>query len=207
MKIRILRIPALLILLICCCVSALCEEAGRVTLVPGEEWSWSRGAYNTFSGQIGLKEHTGTDGFHPHGVAVYGNGGAKPAGLYLRERKTDRNDETERYRSFHSRCRLPRHGVYRSVQAAGQSVRQFRANGFHSHGRRRKRAVYDPRQNRFGGQRIRQSRQSLPYSCRYRTDHSSYCWHCRGYLDHCYYQGNPQKKEKKDRSVIIYADL
>lgn len=37
MKIRILRIPALLILLICCCVSALCEEAGRVTLVPGEE--------------------------------------------------------------------------------------------------------------------------------------------------------------------------
>ena len=61
MKIRILRIPALLILLICCCVSALCEEAGRVSLVPGEEWSWSRGAYNTFSGQIGLKEHTGTE--------------------------------------------------------------------------------------------------------------------------------------------------
>lgn len=60
MKIKTLRIPVLLILLICCCAGTLGEESEQAALVPGEEWSWSRGAYNNFSGQISLKEYTGT---------------------------------------------------------------------------------------------------------------------------------------------------
>lgn len=61
MKNKSLLVPVVLALVLCCCGAALGEEAGQVTLVPGEEWSWSRGAYNTFSGQIGLKEYTGTE--------------------------------------------------------------------------------------------------------------------------------------------------
>ncbi len=61
MKIKTLWIPVLLVLAICACTSALCEESGQAALVPAEEWSWSRGAYNTFSGQIDLAEYTGTE--------------------------------------------------------------------------------------------------------------------------------------------------
>ena len=61
MKIKTLWIPILLVLAAFCRSAALCEESGQAALVPAEEWSWSRGAYNTFSGQIDLAEYTGTE--------------------------------------------------------------------------------------------------------------------------------------------------
>ena len=61
MKIKTLWIPLLAVLMLCCCTTALCEESVQAALVPGEEWSWSRGAYNTFTGQIGLKDYTGME--------------------------------------------------------------------------------------------------------------------------------------------------
>ena len=61
MKIKTLWIPVLLVLAICACTAAICEESGQAELVPSEEWSWSRGAYNTFSGQIDLKAYNGTE--------------------------------------------------------------------------------------------------------------------------------------------------
>ena len=60
MKIKTLWIPVLMVLMICC-TAALCEESGQASLLPGEEWSWARGAYNTFSGQIDLTAYTGTE--------------------------------------------------------------------------------------------------------------------------------------------------
>ena len=61
MKIKTLWIPVLLVLAAFCRSAALCEESGQAALVPAEEWSWSRGAYNTFSGQIDLEAYNGTE--------------------------------------------------------------------------------------------------------------------------------------------------
>lgn len=43
---------------LCLCFSALCENTAAAVLVQGDEWSWSRGAYNTFSGEINLSDCT-----------------------------------------------------------------------------------------------------------------------------------------------------
>ena len=60
MKIKHLGVSVLLILVICC-TAALAEESGQASLVQGEEWSWSRGAYNSISGQIELSDYPGMD--------------------------------------------------------------------------------------------------------------------------------------------------
>lgn len=39
---------------LCICTAATCGSGGEAELVPGEEWSWERGAYNTFTGKISL---------------------------------------------------------------------------------------------------------------------------------------------------------
>lgn len=51
----------LAIIMICRCMSALCEYSAGKEVIPGEEWSWSRGAYNTFSGQLDLEDCTGME--------------------------------------------------------------------------------------------------------------------------------------------------
>lgn len=61
MKIKTLWLPVLLALIVCRCTAALCEESGEALLVKDEEWSWSKGAYNTVSGELDLKEYTGTE--------------------------------------------------------------------------------------------------------------------------------------------------
>ena len=54
-------ILTLTVLLICCCIPATADTGTETVIVPGEEWSWSRGAYNTFSGQIDLSDCTGRE--------------------------------------------------------------------------------------------------------------------------------------------------
>lgn len=61
MRIKSYLILFLVIILAGCCISAVCEENSGAVVIPGEEWSWSRGAYNTFSGQISLEEFAGKE--------------------------------------------------------------------------------------------------------------------------------------------------
>ncbi len=43
------------------CCTALCETAGEAVIVPEENWSWDRGAFNSFSGQIDLSDCAGNE--------------------------------------------------------------------------------------------------------------------------------------------------
>ena len=54
MKTRTYLIMISAVIMMCCCCNALCESGDEAVLTQNEEWSWSRGAYNTFSGQIDL---------------------------------------------------------------------------------------------------------------------------------------------------------
>ena len=54
MKIKFFKILIMTIVLICSCTMAQCESTTGVEIIPDEEWSWSRGAYNTFTGRIDL---------------------------------------------------------------------------------------------------------------------------------------------------------
>ena len=56
MKIKPYQALITVILLLCCCFQSLCESSDGMNLIPGEDWAWSRGAYNTFSGTICLEE-------------------------------------------------------------------------------------------------------------------------------------------------------
>ena len=47
------------LVIFCICVTARCDSANKTDALPGEEWSWSRGAFNTFSGTIDLSEYIG----------------------------------------------------------------------------------------------------------------------------------------------------
>ena len=46
-------------MMLCCCTLASCEDESQMLLTPGEDWSWSRGAYNTFSGKVRMEGCTG----------------------------------------------------------------------------------------------------------------------------------------------------
>ena len=56
MKIKLSIVLIQLVIMLCICCSAVCSETAETVLIQDEEWSWSRGAYNTFSGQIDLQE-------------------------------------------------------------------------------------------------------------------------------------------------------
>jgi len=59
MKIKPYMILITVFMILCCCTPASCEDESRITLTPGEDWSWSRGAYNSFSGRISIEGCTG----------------------------------------------------------------------------------------------------------------------------------------------------
>lgn len=61
MKQKTILILTLAVLLICCRIPVLGETQAETVMVPDEEWSWSRGAYNTFTGRIDLSDCTGRD--------------------------------------------------------------------------------------------------------------------------------------------------
>ena len=61
MKRKPYLILLLAMILIFRCMSALCEYSAETEVIPDEEWSWSRGAYNTFSGRIDLEDCIGTE--------------------------------------------------------------------------------------------------------------------------------------------------
>ena len=54
MKLKRYIIITVLLLLTVSLMNALAESGTEAVVIPDEEWSWSRGAYNTFTGQIGL---------------------------------------------------------------------------------------------------------------------------------------------------------
>ena len=54
MKIKTYLILTAVLFLICSINPARCENSDMTEIVPAEEWSWARGAYNTFSGKIDL---------------------------------------------------------------------------------------------------------------------------------------------------------
>ena len=54
MKTKLYLILIAAVMSLCCCCNALGESSTEAVLTRGEDWSWSRGAYNTFSGQIDL---------------------------------------------------------------------------------------------------------------------------------------------------------
>ena len=59
MKIKNILILTAVLFLFFCLNTARCESATEVELIPAEEWSWSRGAYNTLSGKINLSDCDG----------------------------------------------------------------------------------------------------------------------------------------------------
>lgn len=61
MKIRAYTILCTVVILLCFCSLTYSENTDVLQVVPGDEWSWSRGAYNTFSGTIDLSEWTGKE--------------------------------------------------------------------------------------------------------------------------------------------------
>lgn len=61
MKTKSYLIMIAAVMLSCCCLSAQCEGGSEAVIIPGEEWSWSRGAYNSFSGKIGLEDCKGRE--------------------------------------------------------------------------------------------------------------------------------------------------
>ena len=54
MKFKRYIIITVLLLVTGCLMDALAESGLEAVVIPDEEWSWSRGAYNTFTGQIEL---------------------------------------------------------------------------------------------------------------------------------------------------------
>lgn len=54
MKLKRYLIITVLLLLTGSLLNALAESGTEAAVIPDEEWSWSRGAYNTFTGQIDL---------------------------------------------------------------------------------------------------------------------------------------------------------
>ena len=61
MKIKSYLLLAAALALLCCCITAAGEEPAACSVQTGEEWSWSRGAYNTFSGTIDLNGCSGEE--------------------------------------------------------------------------------------------------------------------------------------------------
>lgn len=61
MKIKSYLLLAAALALLCCCITAAGEEPAACSVQTGEEWSWSRGAYNTFSGTIDLSGCSGEE--------------------------------------------------------------------------------------------------------------------------------------------------
>ena len=60
MKIKFCMILITAVALACCSISAI-GETNEPVLIPDEDWSWSRGAYNTFTGQIDLSDCIGSE--------------------------------------------------------------------------------------------------------------------------------------------------
>ena len=54
MKIKANLILMAFLFFLCCFSFAHCETEQETAIIPSEEWSWARGAYNTFSGTIDL---------------------------------------------------------------------------------------------------------------------------------------------------------
>ena len=61
MKTRSWILLILTAVLICLCTMAQCESTAGIEIIPDEEWSWSRGAYNTFTGRIDLSGCNGEE--------------------------------------------------------------------------------------------------------------------------------------------------
>ena len=61
MKIKRFIALCLLLAAAVCCTQGLCEGSLSVSLAPGDEWSWARGSYNTFTGVIDLSAFTGQE--------------------------------------------------------------------------------------------------------------------------------------------------
>ena len=59
MKIKAYLVLTAALIFLCCTGTAHCENGAEVEIIPAEEWSWSRGAYNTFSGSINLSDCDG----------------------------------------------------------------------------------------------------------------------------------------------------
>ena len=59
MRIKLYLFLLLSVIFIGCGIYALSENQAETEIIPGDEWSWSRGAYNSFTGQIDLSECTG----------------------------------------------------------------------------------------------------------------------------------------------------
>ena len=59
MKLKAYLLLAAALALLCCCCTAAGEEPAACSIRTGEQWSWSRGAYNTFSGTIDLTGFSG----------------------------------------------------------------------------------------------------------------------------------------------------
>ena len=61
MKFRRTLTIAVFLLLICSLNTVFSEPGQEAVIIPDNEWSWSREAYNTFSGQIDLSDCTGEE--------------------------------------------------------------------------------------------------------------------------------------------------
>ena len=61
MKLKSYLLLATALALMCCCCMAAGEEPAACSIRTGEEWTWSRGAYNTFSGTIDLSGCSGEE--------------------------------------------------------------------------------------------------------------------------------------------------
>lgn len=61
MRTKLFLLLAAALALIFCCSTAACEEPAVCTIQTGEGWSWSRGAFNTFSGKIDLSGCSGKE--------------------------------------------------------------------------------------------------------------------------------------------------
>ena len=59
MKFKRNLIIAVFLLLIGSLSTAFADSGQDAVIIPDDEWSWSRGAYNTFSGQIDLSDRSG----------------------------------------------------------------------------------------------------------------------------------------------------
>ena len=61
MKFKRTLMIAVFLLLICSLNTVFADPGQEAEIIPDNEWSWSRGAYNTFSGEIDLGECTGEE--------------------------------------------------------------------------------------------------------------------------------------------------
>ena len=61
MKNKFFSVMFILFILLSYCTMALCNSTTGTEIIPGDEWSWTRGAYNTFTGHLDLSDYIGRE--------------------------------------------------------------------------------------------------------------------------------------------------